>query len=264
MHRTHPPAGGAPDEARRRVSAFFSRHAEHYAQSDSHREGRDLERLVELLAPGPEDRALDVGTGAGHTAFRLAPQVACVVALDCTAAMAVPFRRLAAEKGLDNVRFQVGDAERLPFADAAFDLVTTRRAAHHFPSVEAAVGEMARVLRPGGRLGVADMTAVDGAAARLLNDLELARDGSHVRALTPDEWRALVERAGMALLALEVQEDPTPWERWLSPLAPDGPEAAEAERILRHAPPHIARLVAEERPDGRWVVKRRVVLVARR
>lgn len=264
MAQEEPQARDLQAEVKQRVHAFFSRHAEHYAASQSHREGADLDRLIALLHPMPGERALDVATGAGHTAFRLAGRVASVIGLDYTPAMGVPFRRLAREQGLQNVRFQVGDAERLPFASGTFDIVTSRRAPHHFPHLEQAVSEMARVLRPGGRLGVADMTAPDEAVARLLNALEMARDSSHVRACTPAEWRRMVEQAGLEVLALKIETEPMPWERWLSPRTPDGAEALAAERILHEAPADLARQVVEQRPEGRLFIKRRVVLVARK
>lgn len=251
-------------EVKQLVHAFFGRYAEHYAESHSHREGADLDRLITLLQPMPAERVLDVATGAGHTALRLAEHVGSVVGLDYTPAMRVPFERLARGRGLRNVRFQVGDAELLPFPDATFDIVTCRRASHHFPRVDQAVSEMARVLRPGGRLGIADMTALDEAVAGLLNALEIARDSSHVRACTPAEWRHLVEQAGLEILTLEIEVEPIPWERWLSPRPPDGPEAAAAERALGEAPPEVARHIVEQRPEGRYFIKRRVVLVARK
>lgn len=264
MDVRHPHLDERDGEAKERVRGFFSQHAEHYASSVSHAQGADLDRLVELLQPQPHEMALDVATAAGHTALRLAPRVRLVIGLDYTPAMGGPFRRLAAEKGLANVRFQVGDAERLPFADASFDLVTSRRAPHHFPHVGQAVQEMARVLRIGGRLGIVDMTAVDPAQADLLNALEAARDDSHVRALTPDQWRAEAEEAGLTVTALEVHVEPIPWERWLAPVSPDSSQAARADDILRQAPADLRVGLVEERADGRWFIKRRVVMVARR
>ncbi|NLG69838.1 MAG: methyltransferase domain-containing protein [Firmicutes bacterium] len=264
MDVLHPHLDDRHGEAKERVRGFFSQHAEHYARSESHGQGADLDRLVELLQPEPQEVALDVATAAGHTALRLALRARLVIGLDYTPAMGGPFRRLAAEKGLGNVRFQVGDAERLPFADASFDLVTSRRAPHHFPRVEQAVREMARVLRPGGRLGIVDMTALDPAQADLLNALEAARDDSHVRALTPDQWRAQAEAAGLTVTTLEVHVEPIPWERWLAPVPPDSPQAARADDILRQAPAALRSGLVEDRADGRWLLKRRVVMVARR
>jgi len=246
------------------VQDWFTRHAADYTRNESQRAGPDLRRLVELLAPGPTERILDVGTAVGHTAHALAGLAARVVGIDLTPAMGEEFRRNAAARGATNARFVAGDVEALPFPDRAFDAVTCRRAVHHFPRPGAALAEMARVLRPGGRAGLADMTAPeDPAGAALFNALERARDPGHARALRPSEWRRAVEDAGLRLEAFELLPDRIPWERWLSPVAPGGTEDAEARRLLASAPAAARACVAEETPGGLLFLKTRVVLLAR-
>lgn len=245
------------------VRAFFGRYAEHYGASEGHRRGRDLERLVEMLQPHAGERALDVATGAGHTAFRLAEEGLDVVGLDLTDSMRAPFERIAREKGLRNARFQLGDVENLPFEDGAFDVVTSRRAPHHFRDIRRAMREMARVLRPGGRLGIADMSPpAEGPAAALFHALEVARDGSHVHAYKPDEWVALARDAGLEVKQVEEVSATVPWEQWLAPVAPESPEGAALERLLEQADPEAAASVVREGPRGRVFTKRWTVLVA--
>lgn len=247
------------------VQEFFGKATAFYAENPSHRHGADLQMLVTALAPKPGDLALDVATAAGHTAHALAPHVAQVVGLDLTAEMQVQFERGAAERGLSNVRFIVGDAEALPFADASFNIVTVRRAAHHFPNIEKALAEMARVLQPGGRLGVVDMVAPENpAGARLLNELEIARDSSHVRAYSASEWRTNVTLAGLEIVSAEIQEEHMNWMQWLKPRAADSPEAAAAGLAYMRAPAEARAYVASDGPDGRTFFKRRIVLVARK
>jgi ubiquinone/menaquinone biosynthesis C-methylase UbiE len=243
-----------------RVRDFFTRHAAGYSQSDSHRAGRDLARLIELLRPAPKHRCLDVATGVGHTALGLAPLVAEVVGLDMTPAMRVEFERNVAEAGLSNCRFVDGEADDLPYPDESFDLVTCRRAFHHFPAPERAIGEMSRVLRPGGRIGVVDMVAPDDpAAAALFNEIERARDDSHARALSAPEWRSLVESKGLVVEALLVVPDRIPWETWIRPVEPGGPEEHRAREIAKGADPEIRRQVVDD--DGAHYLKGRIVLV---
>lgn len=250
-------------DKKKQVKQFFSQHAAAYAASTSHKSGLDLERLLQLLAPRPEHRALDVATATGHTALTLAPLVAEVVGADLTPAMRPQFEQAAQERGVHNARFQVADAEALPFPDGSFDLVTSRRAAHHFPNIRRAMAEMARVLRPGGRLGISDMTSpLEPGGAEFNNALEIARDGSHVWAYTTEEWKALAEGAGLRVLHQEVEEEVMPWARWLNPVPADGPEAAEAEAVLARTPPEVARLVVSETSAGRMFHKRRCILIA--
>ena len=96
----------------------------------------------------PSWQALDIATGAGHTAAAFAPHVARVIASDLTEEMLQEAAKLAAAKGFANMETARADAEALPFEDARFDLVTCRIAAHHFPDVPTFVAEVWRVLKP--------------------------------------------------------------------------------------------------------------------
>jgi SAM-dependent methyltransferase len=102
-----------------------------------------------------------------------------------------------------NAQFQVAPAERLPFPDAAFDLLTCRIAPHHFDSVPAFLAESYRVLAPGGRLLLADTTTPEE-CADWQNAVERLRDQSHVRNYTPAQWRSMAEAAGFTVEAFEI------------------------------------------------------------
>ncbi|WIG57632.1 MAG: SAM-dependent methyltransferase [Ktedonobacterales bacterium] len=183
-----------------RVRAMFSRTAEAYVASPTHAAGADLAQLLELAAPHATDLALDVSTGGGHTALALAPHVARVTASDLTPHMLATARRFITSRGATNVDYVVADAERLPFLDASFDLVTVRIAPHHYVDVARAVREMARVLTDGGRLVVIDNIAPeDPALDTLVNAWEQRRDPSHVRAYTATEWRGFIAAAGLTV-----------------------------------------------------------------
>lgn len=108
--------------------------------------------VLRALAAEPCGRVLDVGCGTGRLAARLgeAPSVRTVVGLDFSAGMLEQARaRLGSAEAAVLVR---GDATRLPFADAAFDAAVSTEAFHWFPDQAAALAEIHRVLRPGGRL----------------------------------------------------------------------------------------------------------------
>lgn len=250
----------ADSDNRQQVQDFFGKHASAYAGNL----GKDLERLIALLAPTGTEAALDVATATGSTALALAPLVAAVTGLDLTPAMGREFAAQAAQQGVGNARFIEGDVAHLPFAGGSFDIVTCRRAAHHFLDVPAALAEMARVLRPGGRLGLVDMTVPeDPAAAALLNAMEKARDISHAAALSPETWRAAITAVGLRVQALEVARDEISFERWLAPVAPDSPEAAQAAAAARRAQSAVAAPVVRHNPDGTVTfLKQRVIAVA--
>ncbi|HEY7126491.1 MAG TPA: methyltransferase domain-containing protein [Ktedonobacterales bacterium] len=190
-----------PEEAAR---AIFGQRAAFYTTSSAHTDQHVLGRVVALAQAAPDWNALDVATGTGHTAFALAPLVRAVVGIDLTPEMLAEAQRLQAARTLPNVSFQVADVHHLPFADAAFDLVTCRRAAHHFSNIGGALQEMRRVLRPGGRLVVDDRSVPeDDEVDALMNQLDLYHDASHVREYRPSAWQRLLEEAGFLVEATE-------------------------------------------------------------
>lgn len=180
------------------VQRQFGAIASEYAASAVHRDGPDLQQLIAAAGFSGNERVLDLGCGAGHTALAAARHAASVVALDLTEEMLAVARGLAEEAGLRNVSFQHASATQIPYADGAFDVVTTRFAAHHFHDPAAAVTQAARVLRPGGVLLLADtVSPEDGALDTFFNAAELLRDPSHVRNLRVSEWEALLRGAGL-------------------------------------------------------------------
>ena len=180
------------------MRAQFGAAAQNYVTSASHAKGDDLRRLLQLAAPNGTERLLDIATGGGHTALAFAPLVKSVTAIDLTPKMLEAAAAYAAERGATNIAFALADAERLPFADATFDIVTARIAPHHFANPEAFVRETARVLVPGGLFLLDDnMAPEDDELDAFMNRFEQWRDPSHVRAYRPSQWRAWVEASGL-------------------------------------------------------------------
>ena len=191
------------NEAKNKVRAQYGAVGDAYVKSVGHATGNDLQRMVELSAPQPTERLLDIGTGGGHVARVFAPHVAEVVATDLTPEILTHAAASFADHGLANISTAIADAEDLPFADASFQLVTCRIAPHHFPNPAAFVNEVARVLAPGGRFVLIDSTVPEGAAGEFLNQFEALRDPSHVRSLQVTEWKALIAASGLHLQQAE-------------------------------------------------------------
>ncbi len=178
-----------PNDTRAKVQQQFGNHAQNYVTSPVHATGADLDIILRFAKPQPDHVALDIATGGGHTALKLAPHVKAVVATDITQPMLDAAEAFITPQ-VDNVIFQIADAEDLPFDDATFDLVTCRIAAHHFSDVFKFVLESARVLKPGGLLIVQDHDApTEDRAARYMDAFERLRDPSHVQIHSEGEWR---------------------------------------------------------------------------
>ena len=240
-----------------RVQAQFGAAASAYTTSVGHGDQTMLQRVVDLARPERSDRVLDVATGAGHTALALAPHVAEVIAYDITQQMLDETARNAAARGLDNVLTRQGIAEELPFADGSFEIVSVRQAPHHFADIEAAIREMARVVKPRGRVVVVDShVPEEKALADALNHIEKLRDPSHVRSYRPSEWRVMMRAAGLRIVAEELDYytengRAMDFDKWINRIktAPDA--VVELKRLLRDASPELAAAIKLEIADDR-------------
>jgi ubiquinone/menaquinone biosynthesis C-methylase UbiE len=123
------------------------------------------EAVVELLAPAPADRWLDLATGTGAVAEDAAAAGAQVTGIDLAPMLIETAKERASAKGLE-IDYRVGDAERLDLPDAAFDKVSSTCGVMFAPDHEAVARELARVTKPGGRIGLANWTP-DGGLGRL-------------------------------------------------------------------------------------------------
>jgi ubiquinone/menaquinone biosynthesis C-methylase UbiE len=190
------------------VTDVWSERASSYVDSDAHRAGADLDLLVSWAAGA--GTALDVATGGGHVARRLREAGLRVVTCDPAPGMRPDV---------------ICPAEHLPFADASFDVVVCRTAAHHFQDPAAAVAEMARVT--GGRLLLVDTLHMGEATEQA----EALRDPSHVRNYSLDEWRALLRAAGLELEEVQVLAHEIDFPAWLARTGCVGEEAARVREL---------------------------------
>lgn len=241
-------------EAYKLVQAQFGAVAAAYTTSASHANADSLQKLVELAQPRATERALDIATGAGHTALAFAPYVAEVVAFDLTPQMLEETARNAAARGLNNIKTQQGQAEALPFPDNSFEIVTCRIAPHHFANIQKAVDEMARVAAPGGRVIILDTSVPeDETLDREINFFEKQRDPSHVRNYQPKEWRAMFEQAGLKVTHLEYKLDEEirlNFVDWTTRMRTPAETVTELAGLLRQASPALqAALNIEIRGD---------------
>lgn len=247
------------------VKRQFGLNAERYVQSNDHAKGESLDRMVEVVHPQPDWRALDIATGGGHTALAFARHVREVVATDITQEMLQAAERFIASKGITNVRYQEADACALPFEDAEFDLVTCRVAPHHFPDCARFVREMARAVKPGGTIAMIDnVVPEDPATDRYINDFEKFRDPSHVRALTASEWLKHFHDAGIEVHTAEIFRKARDFDAWAGLQTVSDDVRKELRRRLEQAPPATRDALGPDTRDGRLYFYLTEILLAGR
>lgn len=184
-----------------KVVKQFGSKAHGYLTSSVHAQGEDLAALVEIVGLNHEARILDLGCGAGHVAFNLAPLVSKVVAYDLSEDMLAVVAQEAKRRDLPNIKTQIGAVECLPYADESFDWVVTRLSAHHWLNVAGGLSEINRVLKPNGFAVIIDLLSPGVFLLDTwLQTIELLRDTSHVRNLSLAEWHALIAAAGLKVL----------------------------------------------------------------
>lgn len=236
------------EDARQKVAAAesFGASAEGYRASETHREGSDLDRIAAWCTGA--DRALDVATGAGHTARVLRREgVRSVIALD-----AAPTMVETARDATPTIAGVIGDAERLPFEADTFDAVTCRIAPHHFPAPVAFVGEVARVLRSGGTFALEDNVVPENVElSAYLNELERLRDPTHVASRRLSTWREWLEAVGFDVEEQFRHTKPLAFDSWVGRVgALDGDDIDRVRRHLREAPTSAVEAFSIEVEDG--------------
>ncbi|HKJ97146.1 MAG TPA: methyltransferase domain-containing protein [Thermoplasmataceae archaeon] len=245
------------------VKEFFGKYAEEYAKSDSHAKGSDLELLISLLNVNASLNALDLATGTGFTAVALAKKVKHVAALDKTSEMLLQARKLAESENTANIEFVVGDVEKLPYSDGEFDIVTSRRAPHHFSDKPAFLAEAFRVLKPGGTLGISDMVSPEGDVERRYDKFEAIRDPSHAGAETLTSWKRLLKTAGFQIREAIGYEDRIRFEKWLHPVPMESEEGKECLEFLTYATPEFKKLIGFMEDDTSFIKKRAVIVAGK-
>ncbi|MBM3462806.1 MAG: class I SAM-dependent methyltransferase [Armatimonadetes bacterium] len=214
----------------------FTAQVERFVASPHVNAAEPVTRFLAAVSPRATDHALDVACGPGLLVRAVAPSVADIVGVDVTPAMLEKAAALASEAGLSNARFRQGDALHLPFESGAFDLVLTRLALHHMPDPGAVIGEIARVMKPGGRLGIFDIASSEITDEEIYhNRVERLRDPTHTRALPLSEMCSLTGRAGLHVTRVETVDFDMDAEEWIARAEQSPEDAEEARRLLREA-----------------------------
>jgi ubiquinone/menaquinone biosynthesis C-methylase UbiE len=228
------------------------------------------EAVVQSLHPEHGDEWLDAACGTGELSFLAAAAGAHVTGMDFAEALVETARRQAAERGL-HIHFDVGDVEALPYEDGRFDVVSSTFGVMFAPDQPAAAAELARVVRPGGRLGLACWTP--GGGVGQMFEL-LARfqppppedagsplawgDKAHVRKLLGDAFELTIEERVSVLLQPSGQEY---WDYMVSGFGPLSALVASLDEDRREVLSREWLEFAEARREGDVIVHRREYLL---
>lgn len=198
-----------------RVRQEFTRQAGQFATAAAVTRDDLVRRFVDAVPAGPDSVVLDVACGPGIVTAALAPRVREVVAFDLTPEMLSQARQRCIRTGLTNVTFQEGSATEMPFADASFDAVVTRLSLHHFQHPTQPLAEIARVLKPGCVLVLADISSSEvPEESELHNAIEILRDPSHVRMLPESALLSAISGAGLMVEQHTHWDEAREFEEW--------------------------------------------------
>jgi len=226
----------------RALTAAFTAQAAGFNRSSAANDAALLEAMLVQAAPRDGDVWLEAACGPGVISRRLAPHVRSVHGIDLTPAMVSLARQSAAAAGAANATFAVGDATATGLDDASFDGAITRFSLHHIPVPGRVLAELARVVRPGGAIIVADHLAdEDQAAFAWTQEIERLRDPSHWSSLTRATLDALAADAGLrsdgeTIVAIELDVDD-----WLRRGTDDPAAHRLVEQLLHGRPTGTAR-----------------------
>jgi ubiquinone/menaquinone biosynthesis C-methylase UbiE len=236
------------------VEDQFGSQADAYVESAVHAHGDDLDALEAIAEAEKPDLAVDLGTGGGHVAYRLARHARRVVAVDLSAAMLEAVRMAARKSGLSNIETRAAPAEAMPFDDASFDMLGCRFSAHHWRDFDAGLREARRILKPGATAVFIDVVSPGHAGFDThLQAVELLRDPSHVRDYSETEWTSALARAGFRVRRTQKRRLRMDYQSWVDRMRTPDPHRTAIRSLQQWASAETAAYFAIE-PDGSFSI----------
>lgn len=248
------------------IRQAFTTQAEAYASHPLISDQDRAAQLVRAVQPRPQDRVLEVATGPGYVAMAFATCCRDVVGVDLTEAPLAIAEKTRRERGLTNVRFELANANRLSFADAAFDVVVCRFAFHHFLEPQGILSEMARVCRHAGKVAIEDLVVSEHPQrAAFHNRLENLRDPSHTAAIPLSRLLTLFADAGLEVEQVQSGTFPQVLERWLLNAQTPPQEAVQVrDMVERDAAENLSGLYPFQNEEKQWCFTQRTAIVVGR
>lgn len=220
------------------VQKQFARTAEAFAKFAVRDTPEVLAEKVAFAKLQPADILLDVACGPGAFVLAAASKVQFSRGADLTAAMLRQARKFQSEQSIVNAFFDLAEADSLPYAGAAFDLVSCQCALHHIPKPRPVLKEMVRVLKPDGRLFIVDTLAPESDAKfELHNRIEILRDLSHAASLKLTSFLAMFEEEGLQIVRQALRRRERSFKQWMlrAGLGPEHKKYQEARKLIEES-----------------------------
>jgi ubiquinone/menaquinone biosynthesis C-methylase UbiE len=220
------------------VQRQFTKTAEAFSKSAVRDTPELVAEKVEFARPQATDAALDVACGPGTFVLALAPRVRFAHGLDLTEEMLRQARAFQQERQIANACFLRGEAEHLPYPDAAFDLVTCQFSFHHMPRPELALKEMFRMMKPEGRMLIIDTLGPESDEKfELHTRIESLRDPSHALSLRLTTFLRLFDEQGLDILRQSIKRRPRSFNHWMlrAGLEPKHKRYRETRQLLEES-----------------------------
>lgn len=229
-----------------------------------------LEEKAAFAGPQPADLALDIACGPGTLALALAPRVRFAVGIDLTHAMLKQAREFQGQYEITCAAFTESEAERLPFPDGTFSLVTCQAAFHHMLKPEFVLKEMVRVTRPEGRLVIIDSVGPEGEEKwRLYNQIEKIRDPSHTASMRLTTFLKMFDDLRLEPVRQSIKRRERSFNRWMhrAGVAASDARYIQTRRLLEEAASddragHSARAQGDDlvivHHEAMFLLKRRI------
>jgi ubiquinone/menaquinone biosynthesis C-methylase UbiE len=171
---------------------------------------------VQFLKPQPEMVFLDVACGPGALVLAMAPGLQYAFGMDLTSEMLRMARQFQEEREVPNAAYVCGEGEKIPYADATFDLVSCQYAFHHIPKPELVLQEMLRVAKPAGRIFVDDTLGPESDEKfELHNRIEVVRDPSHTRSLRLTTFLSMFDDLGLEIVSQSFRRHKRSFNQWM-------------------------------------------------
>lgn len=225
---------------REAVQKQFTKTAEAFSKFAVRDTPEVVAEKVEFARPRPTDLVLDVACGAGAFVLALAPRVRFAHGIDLTYEMLHQARQFQRARQISNVSFEAGEAEQLPYPDAAFDLVTCQCSLHHIPKPQVALKEMLRVMKPESRLLIIDTLAPESDAKfELHNRIESVRDPSHTLSLRLTTFLEMFEAHGLEIVRQTLRRRQRFFNHWMrrAGLEPKHKRHQEVRKLMEDSIP---------------------------